>query len=143
MCVRRWLNVSRSLVFPIALTAKKTLVVIKTIVKARNPGDVVENEATNSETLNLKSFFRKLFVNFQSFLLAFDLIREYYVISFLVVFHVLIWISTSFLTTYFIISTSRKPLGTRLVYCFCSLKGVKITRNWNFHPQTKYALIFY
>ena len=37
-----------SLAFPIVLTMKK----IKTIVKARNPGEEVETEVTNSETLN-------------------------------------------------------------------------------------------
>ena len=44
------------------LTTKKTLLVVKTIVKCRNPGEEVETEVTNSETLNLQIFFSQAFV---------------------------------------------------------------------------------
>ena len=36
--------------FPIVLTTKKTLIVIKTILMTRDPGNEIENEVTNSET---------------------------------------------------------------------------------------------
>ena len=36
---------------------KKTLVVIKSIVKARDHGDEVENEVINAEILNSETFF--------------------------------------------------------------------------------------
>ena len=47
------------------LTTKKTLIVIKTILKTRDPGDEIENEVTNSETfqttnLNLNFYVIKL-----------------------------------------------------------------------------------
>ena len=47
------------------LTMKKTVVVIKTIVKARNPAEEVKTEVTDSETLNLQILFRKILVNLQ------------------------------------------------------------------------------
>ena len=37
------------------MTMKKTLVVTKSIVKARDPGDEVENEVINSENLNMET----------------------------------------------------------------------------------------
>ena len=59
--------IPESLAFLIVLTTKKTPVVIKTLVNARKPGDEVENEVTNSETLKLQIFFHKLFVNLKVF----------------------------------------------------------------------------
>ena len=53
---------------------KKTLVVIKSIVKARDPGDEVENEVINSEILNSETLFSQAFRKFSSFLLVLDLI---------------------------------------------------------------------
>ena len=46
---------------------KKTLVVIKSIVKAKDPGDEVENEVINSEILNSKTFFSQAFRKFANF----------------------------------------------------------------------------
>ena len=51
------------------MTMKKTLVVIKSIVKVRDPGDEVENEVINSEILNSETFFS------QAFLLVLDLMH--------------------------------------------------------------------
>ena len=130
-----------SLTFPIVMTMKKTLVVIKSIVKVRDTGDEVENEVINSEILNSETFFSQAFRKFSSFLLVLDLMHELCVISFLLVFHFLIWRGTCFVA-YFHISTSRKPLGTILANCFYHLEGMKITRNWNCHPQLKHALHF-
>ena len=79
-----------SLTFPIVMTMKKTLVVIKSIVKVRDPGDEVENEVINSEILNSETFFSQAFRKFSSFLLVLDLMHELYVTSFLLVFHFLI-----------------------------------------------------
>ena len=44
---------------------KETLGVIKTIERTRDPGDAVENEVANFETLNLGTFFCMPFVNLQ------------------------------------------------------------------------------
>ena len=38
-------------------TTKKTLIAIKIIVKTKDRGDEIENEVTNSETLNSETFF--------------------------------------------------------------------------------------
>ena len=72
------------------MTMKKTLVVIKSIVKARDPGDEVENEVINSEILNSETFFSQAFLKFSSFLLVLGLMHELYVTLFLEVFHFLI-----------------------------------------------------
>ena len=45
-----------SLAFQIVLTTKKTLDVIKTIAKARDPRDEIGNEKVNSESLNSETF---------------------------------------------------------------------------------------
>ena len=58
------------------MTMKKTLVVIKSIVKARDPGDQVENEVINSEILNSETLFSQAFRKFSSFLLVLDLISR-------------------------------------------------------------------
>ena len=58
------------------MTMKKTLVVIKSIVKARDPGDEVENEVINSEILNSETLFSQVFRKFSSFLLVLDLISR-------------------------------------------------------------------
>ena len=79
-----------SLTFPIVMTMKKILVVIKSIVKARGPGDEVENKVINSEIYNSKTFFSQAFRKFSGFLLVLDLTHELYVTSFLEVFHFLI-----------------------------------------------------
>ena len=49
------------------MSIKKTLVVIKSITKARDPGGEVENDVINSDILNSEPFSRKLLVNFQVF----------------------------------------------------------------------------
>ena len=72
------------------LTTKKTLIVIKTIVMTRDAGYEIENEVTNSETLNLQTFFSQAFCKVASFPLALDLMHECCVISFPDVFHSLI-----------------------------------------------------
>ena len=76
--------------FPIVMTMKKTMVVIKSIVKARDPEDEVENEVINSEILNWETFFSQASHKFSSFLLVLDLKHELYVTSLLLVFHFLI-----------------------------------------------------
>ena len=55
---------------------KKTLVVIKSIVKARDHGDEVENEVINAEILNSETFFSQVFRKFSSILLVLDLMHE-------------------------------------------------------------------
>ena len=55
---------------------KKTLVVIKSIAKARDHGDEVENEVINAEILNSETFFSQAFRKFSSFLLVLDLMHE-------------------------------------------------------------------
>ena len=87
------------------MTMKKTLVVIKSIVKARDPGDEVENEVINSEILNSETFFSQAFLKFSSFLLVLGLMHELYVTLFLEVFHFLIWRGTCFVA-YFHISAA-------------------------------------
>ena len=72
------------------MTMKTTLVVIKSIVKVRDPGNEVENEVIDSEILNLETFFSQAFRKFTSFLLVLDLMHELHVTSFLSVFHFLI-----------------------------------------------------
>ena len=72
------------------MTMKKTFVVIKIIIKVRDPGGEVENEVINSEILNLETFFSQAFRKFSSFFLVLDLMYEFYVTSFLLVFHFLI-----------------------------------------------------
>ena len=71
-----------SLTFPIVMTMKKTLVVIKSIVKVRDTGDEVENEVINSEILNSETFFSQAFRKFSSFLLVLDLMHELFSIGF-------------------------------------------------------------
>ena len=66
------------------LTTKKTRIVIKTIVKAR---DEIENEVPNSETLNSETFFSQASCKVASFPLVLNLMQEYYVASFPDVFH--------------------------------------------------------
>ena len=72
------------------LTTKKTLTVIKTILKTRDPGDETENDVTNSETLNLETLFSQASCKVASSPLVLDLMQECYVISFPDVFHFLI-----------------------------------------------------
>ena len=109
-----------SLAFPIVLTTKKTLLVVKTIVKCRKPG-----EETNSETLNLQIFFRQLlFGKFASFLMVLDLMYEFYVISLPDFLQFLIRRSTCFVK-YFHIWTKRKSLQRRLAYCFNPEKALQ------------------
>ena len=136
------LPVTRSLAFPLVLTTKKTLIVIKTIVKARDPGYEIENEVTNSETLNSETFFSETFCKVASFPLVLDLMHECYVISVPYVFHFLLWRSNCFVT-YFHISTSQKLWGNKIGILFLSLRTCEKTRNWNFHPLTKHTFILY
>ena len=104
----------RPLAFPIVLTTKKTLIVIKTTVKTRGPGyDEIENEVTNSETLDSETFFSQAFCKFGSFPLVLDLMHECNVISFPDVFHFLIWASSCFVA-HFHISTSQKLWGNEI-----------------------------
>ena len=70
-----------------SLTTWKTLIAIKTIVKTRSPRDEIENDVTNSETLNLEIFFSQATCKVASFSLILDLIHECYVISFPNVFY--------------------------------------------------------
>ena len=55
-------NIPNSLAILIVLTTKETLIVVKTIVKTRDPGDEVENNVTNSETLNSETYFFAIFM---------------------------------------------------------------------------------
>ena len=50
------------------MTMKKTLVVIKSIVKVKDPRNEVENEVINSEILNSEAFFSQAFPKFLNFL---------------------------------------------------------------------------
>ena len=59
------------------LTTKKTLIVIKTILKTRDPGDEIENEVTSSEI-----FFSPASCKVASFPLVLDLMYECSVILF-------------------------------------------------------------
>ena len=59
-------------------------------MKARDPGDEIENEVTNSETLNSETFFSQASCKVASFPLVLDLMYECYVISFPDTFHFLI-----------------------------------------------------
>ena len=65
-----------SLAFPIVLATKKTLIVIKTILKTRDSGDEVENEVANSETLNSKTYFAPVSCKVASFPLVLDLMQN-------------------------------------------------------------------
>ena len=55
---------------------KKTLLTIKSIVKARDHGDKVENEVINAKILNSETFFSQAFRKFSSILLVLDLMHE-------------------------------------------------------------------
>ena len=55
---------------------KKTLVVIKSIVKVKDLGDEVENKVINSEILSSETLFLQAFRKFSSFLLVLDLISQ-------------------------------------------------------------------
>ena len=72
--------------------------------------DEIENEVTNSETLDSETFFSQASCKVASFPLVLNLMHKCYVIWFLDVFHFLICRS-SFLVTYFHILTSKKLLG--------------------------------
>ena len=78
-------------------------------MKARDPGDEIENEVTNSETLNSETFFYQASCKVSGFPLVLDLMHECYVISFPDVFHFLIRRSSCFIA-YFHISGSQKLL---------------------------------
>ena len=77
MSVSSSLNVPGSLAFPIVLTTKKTLIVIKTILKTRDPGDEIENEVTSSEI-----FFSPASCKVANFPLVLDLMYKCSVILF-------------------------------------------------------------
>ena len=72
------------------LNTKKTLIVIKTVVKTRDPRDEIENEVPNSETLNSETFISQASCNVASFPLILDLMHECYVILFSDIFQFLI-----------------------------------------------------
>ena len=55
-------------------------------MKTRDPGDEIENEVTNSETLNSETFFSQASCKVASFPLVLDLMHECDVISFQVFF---------------------------------------------------------
>ena len=115
------LPVTGSLAFPKVLTTKKTLIVIKTIVKRSDRGYEIENKVTNSETLNSQTFFSQAFCKVASFFLVLDLMDECYVISFPDVFHLLIWRNACFVA-YLHISSSQKPPGNELGTRFLTLR---------------------
>ena len=102
-------------------TTKKTLIVIKTIVKTRDPGDEIENEVTNSETLNSETFFSQAYCKVASFPLLLDLIHKCYVISFSDVFHFLTCRSTCFVA-YFHILTRQNLQGNGIGILFLTLR---------------------
>ena len=79
-------------------------------MKARDPGDEIENEVTNSETLNSETFFSQASCKVARFPLVLDLMHKCYLISFPDVFHFLICRSTC-LVPYFHILTSQKLRG--------------------------------
>ena len=115
------LSVTGSFVYSIVLTTKRTLIVIKTIVKTRDPGYEIENEVNNSETLNSQTFFSQTFCKVASFPLVLNLMYECYVISFPDAFHFLIWRSTCFVA-YFHISASQKLRGNKIGIRFLTLR---------------------
>ena len=89
-------------------------------MKTRDPG--IENEVTNSETLNSETFFSQGFCKVPSFPLVLDLIHKCYVISFPDVFHFLI--RSSCFAMYFHISTTVFSLLNALgVYIFFLILG--------------------
>ena len=112
---------SPGLCLPIVLATKKTVIVIKTIMKTRYPGDKIENEVTNSETLNLEIFFSQASCKVANFTLALDLMHECYVISFPHLFYFFIWRQTSFVV-YFNISTSQKLRGNEIGILFLTFR---------------------
>ena len=79
----------------------------------RDAGYEIENEVTDSETLNLQTFFSQAFCKVASFPLALDLMHECCVISFPDVFHSLIWRSNC-IVAYLHISTSQKLRGNKI-----------------------------
>ena len=87
----------------------------------RDLGYEIENEVTNSETLNSQNSFSQASCKIASFPLILDLIHECYVILFPDNFHFLIWKSTYFVT-YFYISTSKKLRGNEIGILFLTLK---------------------
>ena len=103
------------------LTTKKTLIVFKTSVKTRDPEDEIENEVTNSETLNSETFFSQASCKVASFPLVLHLMHKCYVISFTEVFHFLIRRSTCFVA-YFHILTSQKFRGNGIDILFLTLR---------------------
>ena len=112
---------SPGLCLPLVLATKKTVIVTKTIMKTRYPGDKIENEVTNSETLNLEIFFSQASCKVANFTLALDLMHECYVISFPHLFYFLIWRQTSFVV-YFNISTSQKLRGNEIGILFLTFR---------------------
>ena len=90
-------------------------------MKTRDPGDEIENEVTNSETLNSETFFSQASCTVASFSLVLNLMHECYVISFLDVFHFLIQRITCFVPC-FHISTSQKLRGNKIGILFLTLR---------------------
>ena len=103
------------------LATKKTFIVFKTILKTRDPGDEIDNEVTNSETLNSETFFSQAYCKVASFPLVLDLIHKCYVISFLDVFHYLIYRSTCFVA-YFHILTRQNLQGNGIGILLLTLR---------------------
>ena len=90
-------------------------------MKTRDPGDEIDNEVTNSETLNSETFFSQAYCKVASFPLVLDLIHKCYVISFSDVFHFLICRSTCFVP-YFHILTSQNLRGNGTGMLFLTLR---------------------
>ena len=55
---------------------KEGLIVIKTILKTRDPGDKIENEVTSSETFNSETFLSPASCKVASFTLVLDLMQN-------------------------------------------------------------------
>ena len=101
-----------SLVFPIVLTTKKTLIMIKTIGKTSH---------TNWETFNSETFFSQASCKIASFPLVWYLIHECYAIPFPDFFRFFHWRRPCFFV-YFHILTSQKRRRNEIGILFSNLR---------------------
>ena len=97
-------------------------------------------KVTNSESLNSKTL---VFSNVASFSLVLDLMHEWYVISFVDVFHFLIWESACFVA-YFHISVSQKLRDNKIGMPFLTLRPCEIDEKlklWSTNKTHVYFLL--
>ena len=121
------------------LSTKKPLIVIKTILKTREPWDEIENEVTNLETLNPETFFLPASCKVTSFPLVLHLMHECYGISYTDVFYFLIWRWSCFVVHFHI--SSHKLQGNGIVILFFTLRTRKNQENLKL-PSTKKTHVY-